>query len=199
MDSTPRMRTLAPFSCVTPSPPAPEASAPADRAHWFAREVQPHEAELRGYLRHRFPGVDADDVVQESYLKLLRLDAASRIESAKAYLFSVARNTASKLLLRRRRLYSDTPVNQLPDWRILDGGPDAADTANAQQRLALMAAAIDRLPPRCREIVRLSTVQGLSNAEIAGTLGLSEATVRVQMARGIKKCAVFLRESGELP
>lgn len=41
---------------------------------WFAVEVQPHEAALRSWLAGRFPGLkDADDVVQESYARLLRV------------------------------------------------------------------------------------------------------------------------------
>jgi len=166
-------------------------------ARWLADEVQPHEASVRGYLRHQFPDVDADDVVQESYLKLLKHEAGGKIVSAKAYFFSVARNTALKIF-RRRRIFSTVPVNELPDWRVLDGGPNAVETVNARQRLELVADAVDLLPARCREVVRLAIVSGLSTPEIAGRLGISENTVRVQMARGIKKCSDYLREQGEL-
>ncbi|MBL9216088.1 MAG: sigma-70 family RNA polymerase sigma factor [Opitutaceae bacterium] len=178
--------------------PAPESSSPTEHARWFAQQVQPHEAAIRGYLRHRFPSVDTDDVVQESYLKLLRIRATGRIASAKAYFFSVAQNTARKLFRRRQQLYAEVPVNELPDWRVMEGEPDAAEATNARQRLELAARAVDRLPQRCREIVQLAIVHGLSNAEIAERLGLSEATVRVQKARAIRKCAHFLRQKGEI-
>lgn len=162
------------------------------------KEVHPHEAAVRGYLRNRFPGVDVDDVVQESYLKLLRAKAAGKIASAKAYLFAVARNTAVTLG-RRQTIYSATPLNELPDLRVLDGGPDAANAADASQRLALMRDAINQLPPRCRDVMRLAVLRGMGNAEIAAELGLSENTVRVHLGRAIKKCADFLRERGERP
>ncbi len=136
--------------------------------------------------------------MQESYLKLLKIQAVGRIASAKAYFFSVARNTASKVLRRRQRLYSDVGVNELPDWRVLDGGNNAADTLNSRQQLELVTEAVDRLPSRCREIIRLSIEQELSTEEIASRLGLSRSTVRVQMARGIKRCAHYLREWGEV-
>jgi len=181
---------------VSASPSLPDSPDPEP---WFARELRTHEGELRGYLSRQFPGVDADDVLQESYLKLRRAEPPGRIESAKAYLFSVARNTASRLFQRRRKLYSDQPVNELPDWRLLEGGPDAAESANARQRLELAAAAIDRLPPRCREIVRLAVVDGLASPAIARRLGLAEPTVRVQLARGIAKCSDYLRSLGEIP
>ncbi len=161
-------------------------------AEWFAAEVQQHEPALRGYLRARFPSLDADEVVQESYLKLLRARAAGGIASTKAYLFSIARNTALTLF-RRRRIYADTPLNELPAWRVVADAPDAAETCAGRERHALIAAAIASLPDRCQEVMVLAVLRGCGNAEIAAVLGLSEHTVRVHLARGIRKCADYLR------
>jgi len=169
-----------------------------DHARWFAEEVLPHEPALRAYLHRQFPSVEADDVVQESYAKLLKVGTARKIASAKAYFFSVARNTALTLF-QRRQIYSPTPVNELPDWRVLDGGADAAETANVHFQFELVAAAIARLPARCGEIVTLAAIDGLTSTEIAGRLGLSPATVRVQIARGVRRISDDLRRCGELP
>src|SRR5687768_2508148 len=133
---------------VPPSPSVRDSACGAHKAQWLANEVRPHEPALRGYLRHQFPSVDADEVVQESYLKLLKAQTAENIESAKAYFFSVARNTALKVFRRRQKLFSPIPVNELPEWRVMEGGPDAAEAADANHRLELVAAAVDRLPPR---------------------------------------------------
>ena len=165
-----------------------------DHARWFAEEVQPHEAALRGYLHRQFPSVEADDVVQESYLKLWRTGA--KVDSAKAYFFSIARNTALTLF-RRRRIFSDVPVSELPEWRVVDAAPDAAEVADDRLRMELAVSALDRLPPRCREICVLAAFEQLAPAEIAARLGLAESTVYVQLARGVKQCAHFLREHGE--
>ena len=79
-----------------------------DRARWFTEQVQPHDANLRGYLRGSFPAMDeVDDVVQESYLRLWKARAVQPIKSGKAFLFRVARNLALDLL-RRRRLRRST-------------------------------------------------------------------------------------------
>lgn len=176
--------------------PSPDQSPATEQARWFAEEVQPHEPALRAWLRSQFPSLgDVDDVVQESYLNLLRKPPACKITFTKAYLYAAARNAVLKGF-RRRRIYSDVPVNELPDWQLLDGGADVTETVTVRQQDALVAEAIVQLPERCREIVRLRAVQGLSYGEIAAQLALSEATVRVQIARGIKKCAHFLRERG---
>ncbi|HEY0943912.1 MAG TPA: sigma-70 family RNA polymerase sigma factor [Opitutaceae bacterium] len=181
-----------------PPPPADGVASAMEQARWFLKEVHPHEAAVRGYLRNHFPRVDADDVVQESYLKLLRAKTAGKIASVKAYLFAVARNTAVTLG-RRQTIYAETPLNELPPLRVLDNGPDAANAADASQRFALMREAIDQLPPRCRDVMRLAALRGLANAEIAAELGLAENTVRVHLGRAIKKCADYLRERGEHP
>lgn len=134
--------------------------------------------------------------MQESYLKLLKAKTLGSVASAKAYFFSIARNTALTVC-RRRQIYSKTPVSELPDSFVLDDRADAAESANAHQRHELVIEAIDLLPARCREVLKLGVLRGMSNAEIAAQLGLSENTVRVQITRGMKKCVEFLRERGE--
>lgn len=192
--------TVSPSSSETPiaAPAPPCLVGPDDHARWFKEEVQPHEQALRSYLRSRFPSVDADDIVQESYLRLLKVRAKGTVASAKAYVFAIARNTALGVF-RRAKFISDVPVNKLPDWRILDENPDAAAITNLRQLFALAEEAIDHLPARCREVIRLAAFEQLPPAEIAARLGIAESTVYVQLARGFKKCAVYLRERGEFP
>lgn len=175
---------------------APVLAGEVEEARWFVEHVQPHEPAVRGYLHNAFPSVDVDDVVQESYLKLLKARTAGTIFATKAYFFSIARNTAIKFF-HRRRIYSETPVNELPDWRVLDDEPDAADATNAAQRFELVGEALDQLPSRCRDVFRLAVLRGWSNAEISQALGMAENTVRVQLRRGMIKCAEYMRKRGE--
>ena len=163
---------------------------------WFAEEVRPHEAAVRGYLRNRFPSVDADDVLQEAYLQLLRAPAAGKIASAKAYFFTIARNTARRVF-RRNRIFSPIGVNELPDSCLLEHGVGGGDVADHRHRHALVIEALDRLPPRCREVVELAALHGSRPAEIAAKLGIAENTVRVQLARGVKACSDYMRRKGE--
>ncbi|MEN9632287.1 MAG: hypothetical protein RL077_691 [Verrucomicrobiota bacterium] len=178
------------------SPKANELSGGVHDARWIIENVQTQEAAVRGYLRNAFPGVDVDDVIQESYLKLLKARTAGSIFAMKGYFFAIARNTAITFF-HRRKIYSDTPVSALSDWRILDDVPDAADIADAAHRLELVAEALEQLPARCRDVFRLAVLRGFSNAEIAQALGMAENTVRVQLRRGIIKCSEYVRQRGE--
>ena len=76
----------------------------SEQARWFAEQVLPHEGDLRGWLQARFPVLtDVDDVVQESYQRLLRVQATGPIANARAFLFVSARNVAFNQLRRLRR------------------------------------------------------------------------------------------------
>ena len=172
-------------------------SSPA-RYEWFSEHLLPHEPALRGYLRSHFPSVDVDDVIQESYLKIFRASSADTILSAKAYFFSIARHTALAIF-RRRRIFSDTPVSELAEHHVTDGTADSAASAGQRFRLELAVEAIDQLPRRCREIFQLAALERMPVPEIAARLGITESTVYVQLARGVRKCADYLRKKGESP
>ncbi len=170
--------------------------APDEEVRWFKVEVEPHEGALRGWLHHRHPHLrDLDDIVQESYLRLLQARAAGKIASPKAYLYGIAHHVALETH-RKQRLHAEVSVNELPESPTSDAGSNVVETVNLHQELALATEAIKTLPDRCREIVTLRAVHGLSYREIAQKLALAEETVRVQMARGVKKCAHYLRERG---
>lgn len=168
----------------------------AEQARWFAQEVYPHHSALRSYLRVSFPLVrDVDDVLQESYVRVWRARAAQPIQSAKAFLFRVARNIAVDFVRHHRASPVDA-VSQLDFLAVLEDGPNAAETADRKEKVRLLAEAIACLPARCREIFILHKIKGLSRKEVATQLGLSDRTVGVQTGRAVKRCAAYLRNRG---
>ena len=167
-----------------------------DQVRWFVDEVQPHGAQLKAYLRGSFPTVgDMEDVVQESYIRIWKARAAQSIPSAKAFLFKVARHLALDLV-RRARV---SPIDAVPDLAavpVLQEGPGVADSACTNEEIALLAEALDSLPPRCRQIIMLRKFQHLPQKEVAEKLGISEGTVQEQVYRGLRRCEVFLLKRG---
>ena len=184
---------------VSPPPTSPEPSTGVDQARWFAEELRPHEPALRAYLHRRYPGVsDVDDFVQESFLKALRARKAGRLTSVRGFLFQVAHNAAVSFF-RKRKFISSTPVNELGELRVLESDANVVEAVCTRDELELVAATIVELPSRCHEIVRLRLLHGMDYREIAQRLSLSEATVRVQIARGMKKCSELLHSRGIRP
>lgn len=174
----------------------PAAAATERAARWFAEEVQPHDAQLKAYLRNSFPAVrDVEDVVQESYLRLWRSRAVQPIHSAKAFLFKVARHVALNLV-DRQRASPVIGVGDLTALPVLEDRLGVVETVGRNEKLRLLVHALATLPPRCREITVLRKLQGVPQKEIAARLGIAEKTVEEQVARGVRRCEEYLRRRG---
>ncbi len=170
-----------------------------EQARWFEREVHPHESALRSWLRRLFPSVsDVDDIIQETYVRLIRARSEGRVSHAKAYVFTTARNFAFDLF-RRKRVVSIEGVADLDRLPVLDDGVDVAESVSRQQELEMLAEAVRLLPERCRHVLTLRLLYGLSHKEIAGQLGISEHTVKAQLAKGMRRCAEYFDEFGDAP
>jgi RNA polymerase sigma factor (sigma-70 family) len=170
-------------------------SPDSESSHWFAREVQPHEAALRAFLHRSFPAADVDDLVQESLFRIWRAKDRSPVREGKGFLFAVARN-AARDLLRRRGTAAAIPVTETARMPVLEEEPGVADVVSRRQELDLLGEAIRSLPERCREVFLMRKVQGLSQKEIAARLGISENTVETLVAKGVRRCGEQLRARG---
>lgn len=173
--------------------------APAcEVSRWFTNELRPHEAALRAYLRRRFPGLpDPDDIVQEAYVRVLRMRETRTIVSPKSLLFVTARNVAVDQFRRRHA----TPVDDLTssdELNVIEDKPAANELLSREQELQLLGLAVQSLPERCRQIIMLKKIEGLSYEEIGQRLGISRNTISAQLTIGITKCRDFLLARGFL-
>jgi RNA polymerase sigma-70 factor (ECF subfamily) len=125
---------------------------------------------------------DAEDVIQEAYLRVLRYSAEHAVESQERLLFSAAKNLAVD---SRRRRYVRTRT--ATDYAVLEAAtqswPDAHEVVYASQRLNKVELAVAQLPPRCREVFLIHRLDGLSYSQIAVQLGISVSAVEKHMAR----------------
>lgn len=169
-----------------------------DQAVWFAEAVRPHEPALRAFLSRRFSSLpDHDDLVQETYARLLGVADPQRLGHPRAFLFITARNVAIDHLRRLRR----RPVgamDEAAEAAVLEPTPGPAELFDDVQRHEAMLAALETLPERCREVMLLRYVDGWSAGEIADHLGLASATVRVHLMKGVRDCAAYFRARGLL-
>ncbi|MBL8231323.1 MAG: sigma-70 family RNA polymerase sigma factor [Bryobacterales bacterium] len=117
---------------------------------------------------------DAQDAAQEAFLRLYRnLDQLRARKDFAPWLYRITTNVCLDMLRARRR---NTPVED-----------NIAEAAAAEHGLLLQERkqAVDRalgdLPPRQRAAVVLRDIEGLSTAEVAESLGTTEATVRAQI------------------
>jgi RNA polymerase sigma-70 factor (ECF subfamily) len=132
----------------------------------------------------------ADDLVQESYYRLLRSRFAGEgAEHRKNYLFRIATNLVRDHFRRRR-----------PEEPAAEGSePAAAETGGPLGLRQDLARVLDRLDPRERQLVWLAHVEGASHREIGELLRVEEGSVRVLLFRARRKLAGLLREAGLAP
>jgi RNA polymerase sigma factor (sigma-70 family) len=166
--------------------------AASDVNDWFVREVLPLEQALMQYLRHNWRAKgDIIDLRQEVYVRVLEAARKEIPERARQFVFSTARN----LLIDRVRREQVVPIEAVSDLDALMVAMDVPGPERAvasRDELRHLLAAVDHLPPRCRQIFMLGKVEGLGGREIAARLGTTESNVSKQLAIGIRMLANIL-------
>jgi RNA polymerase sigma-70 factor (ECF subfamily) len=163
----------------------------SDQELWFVTDVQPHGPALRAWLLARFPTLpDVDDLVQETFVRILRARELTPVRSARALLYVTARNLALDLVRRQKVVHFET-ITEETSSSVMDDGGDVLAALNQQQELELLTQAIRSLPDRCRQVMTLRTSYGYTAKQIAACLRVSESTVDKELAQGMRLCTAF--------
>jgi RNA polymerase sigma-70 factor (ECF subfamily) len=170
-----------------------------ETSRWFATELQPHTGMLRAWLLSQFPDTsEVDDLVQEAVLRVLDAHAATAVRSPKAYLYVVARNLAL-MRARSRHARNTGSLEEIDAGAILDEATDIPEAVARAQELEMLTQAIQQFPSRCRQVLTLRKIYGLSQLETAAELGIAEHTVEIHAAVGLKKINRYFRAHHDLP
>lgn len=141
---------------------------------------------VHGVLLARVPRAEVEDLVQDVFLQAMeRLRGLRDPLAFGGWLAAIARNRATDHLRRAPR------VTELPE-DLAAAGTSAADRTEA---LAILAV-IRELPEAYRETLVLRLVEGMNGPEIAARTGLTPASVRVNLHRGMKQLRERLERSG---
>lgn len=154
-----------------------------------------HEA-VREFLRHDSTrSSDQDDIRQDAILRALAADDGS-VKRPLHYLYRIARNLFVDS--KRRRSRERTAYQSLP--QTVAGAIEPRHPERivaARQELEQVSAAIDALPPRCREAFLLHRFEHLSYSAIARRMGVSTGTVEKHIALAMLRIAAAMHSSGD--
>jgi len=159
---------------------------------------QQHARELRGYLNRHLGSPDlAADLCQEVYLRLRRMESmhnsalAAPLTNPRAFLFRIARNLMIDHL-RQQRARPATVTLHDPDLRLESGSPTPEAAASSAQDLAGVQAALTELPEHIRQALLWNRLEGLTQREIGGRLGVSERMAGKYITRALSHCRAWL-------
>jgi RNA polymerase sigma factor (sigma-70 family) len=165
---------------------------------WFTEQILSHEVSLTRYLNRVWPNMsEIPDLRQDIYVRVYESARGSRPASPRAFLFATARN----LLIDHIRRSSVVSIEPTADGAALDALVDDVSperNVGARQELQSLALAFDSLSDKCRSVVWLRRIEGLSQRQTAERLGLREVAVESQLARGMRLLAraVFGSDDG---
>jgi RNA polymerase sigma factor (sigma-70 family) len=164
----------------------------------FEEVVLPHLDAAFNYARWLTKNdADAEDVVQDAYVRALRFFSSLRGEDARAWLLTIVRNTWYGRFPRRTG-NSVTIVGEEDaggDAQRADASLDPEAQAIQQQTVDEVRRALETLPADFREVLVLRELEGLSYKEIAAIVGIPLGTVMSRLARARERLAGVLATS----
>jgi len=148
-------------------------------------------AELVRFLTRRNGRSGAEDVVQDAWLKLHERGDAESWREPRAILYTTAAHLGTDT--QRRDAHSDRLFardSEFPEAQCPRPGPESQ--VQTESQLNALAAALEELPPQCREAFLLNRLDGLTHTQIAQRLGISTKTVQRHIERALRLCVQVL-------
>lgn len=158
----------------------PHLDAAYNLARWLTRNEQ-----------------DAQDIVQEAYLRAFRFFDGYRGGDGKAWLLEIVRNTFRTWHRREARGAGSVPFDEAAHGR----EPDVAGADEAiagQEQMAVLQSCLEALPTEFREVLVLRELEEMSYREITEVTGLAIGTVMSRLSRARKRledCAARRKEA----
>lgn len=148
---------------------------------------QYHGVLMRFLTRRLKSCADAADVAQEAYIRMLQYEGSRGVRSPYAMLLRIAINVAQDMgrAGRARRVQLHTSIDGL---EIASRAPTPEAELQAADDLDRVLAAIDRLPPRCREVFLMHRREECSYEEIARRCGISVKMVEKHISTALAAC-----------
>jgi RNA polymerase sigma-70 factor (ECF subfamily) len=135
---------------------------------------------------------DAEDVVQESYLRAFRAFSSFRGEASRPWLLTIVRNTAFTWL-RNNRSRGDQA--EYHEELHVSGGENPETQSIHRERARSLERCVDQLPEDFREAIILREMEDLSYSEIAEITGVPQGTVMSRLSRARARLGECLKNS----
>lgn len=151
----------------------------------LARQFREARGKLLGWIRRRVPDpVEAEDLLQDTFLRVTQREAPDGVAHFEGYLYRTAESVLADRYRRRSVRRADAHIALEPDDHRAEDA-DALRALLARERLRAVSASLMALPERTRAVFVLRRLEGLRYGEIAARLKVSLSTVEKEMARAV--------------
>jgi RNA polymerase sigma factor (sigma-70 family) len=162
----------------------------SDKQVFVTAVEKQHGHSLRRFLASRLRNAAADlpDLVQEVFLRLLRIERHETIRNPQAYLITIASHVLHQHALRQAS--STEPDDLMREWYDMQSvtEQDPAVQLETEQRVAQLERAMRQLSPKARAVLMLHRRDGFSLDEIASRLGMSRGMAKKYLAQALSHC-----------
>lgn len=165
-----------------------------DAARW-AEIARQYDAPLRGFFVKRVRNqADVDDLVQAVFVQLMQRSRGKPIEHVHQYIFRVAANVLRDQHRRSQARRQDVHESYEESQHAVRSDISPERILLGQESVERLAAALEKLPERTRDIFILRGIRLCKYEDIAETLGLSKHTVLKHMSKAMKHLGRSLKE-----
>jgi RNA polymerase sigma-70 factor (ECF subfamily) len=148
-----------------------------------------HSAALLAFFHRRIKSKsEAADLVQEVYLRMLRVKDADAIKNPEGYLFTVASNLFIEQSVLQRRQSTAASFDAAPDGEVIAPQTSFEELFDSDLRVARLREVLAQLPPKCQAAVHMKYQHGLKYDEIAEKLNISPHMVQKYLGTALAHC-----------
>jgi len=167
-----------------------------DKQTFVADIEKQHGQRLRRFLasRLRSRAADVQDLAQEVFLRLLRVNHHETIRSSEAYLYTIAFHVLHQHVLRRSAMPEAVEITALIDEMESAPESDPATQAETQEQLEELQGALAHLSPKAQAVLLLHRRDGYSLEEIGTRLGVSRSMAAKYLSKALLHCRQHLRD-----
>lgn len=153
-----------------------------------------HHGWLKRWLTHKLQSAfDADDIAQDTFLRVMGNDALSSLRDPRSFLCTIAKRVMVDLFRRNALEKAYLEMLALMPEAL---APSPEDRESQLETLQLIDTMLDGLSGKTREAFLLSQLEGLTYSEIAQKLAVSVSSVKKYVAKAVEHCLLFRLEHG---
>lgn len=169
----------------------------ADDRHRMVGEIATQQRDrLRQYLRTRVRNAsDISDIIQEAFLRLLRVPNHETIRMPERYLYTIVRHVAMQHHLQARSAQEVADPEEVLGELASSTDIDPVLSLDAEECLRELNAATEQMAPKVQAVFLLSRRDGLSVDEISARLGVSRPMTKKYLVKALAQCRRRLKQA----